>query len=77
MAHPSRAVVLDASAPRILRDALDLPPKEAFEKCLGQSVRRHGGSYQDYLDLVTQVRELARKRKVSAREAAKLLADQP
>lgn len=70
-------MTLEVSALRVLKDALALPDKESFEKCLGQSVRRHGGSYQDYLDLVSRVREAARARKVSLREAARSLMDQP
>jgi hypothetical protein len=70
-------VSLKVSASRALRDALALPDKEPFERSLGNAVRHHGGSYEDYVDLMSQVRETARKRKVSVREAARILADQP
>ncbi len=68
---------LDVPVSRVLKDALDLPPGKSFERCLGQSVRRHGGTYEDYIQLIARVRETARTRKVSLREAAHVLKDQP
>ena len=70
-------MALQVSSSRALKDALALPDEEPFERCLGQSVRRHGGSYQDYIDLVSRVRETARARRILLREAARILADQP
>ena len=63
--------------PRVLKDALAYPPGESFEESLGRSVRRHGGGYPEYVDLVSRVREVARDRKLSLRDAARWLADQP
>ncbi len=68
---------LDAPVSRVLKDALDLPPGKPFEQCVGQSVRRHGGTYEDYVELIGRVRETARTHKVSLRDAARLLRDQP
>ena len=62
---------------RALKDALAYPGHESFEQALGRSVRRHGGRYQDYVELISQIRELAKERKVSLREAARIRADQP
>ncbi len=70
-------MALDVPASRALKDALALPSKESFEKCLGQSVRRHGGTYQDYVELVSRVREVARIDKIPLRDAARRLASQP
>ena len=70
-------MALQVSVSRVLKDALALSEKQSFERCLGQSVRRHGGDYQDYIDLVSKVRETARTRKISVREAARALVDQP
>ena len=70
-------MALGVSASRALKDALAYPSNESFEQSLGRSVRRHGGTYEDYVGLVSQVRETAKERKVSLREAARLMADQP
>ncbi len=70
-------MTLDAPVSQVLKDALDLPPAKTFEQCLGQSVRRHGGTYEDYVGLVSRVRETARARKLSLREAARHMMDQP
>ncbi len=68
---------LKVTASRILKDALGYPSNESFEQSLGRSVRRHGGTYQDYVDLMSRVREAAKERKLALREAARYLADQP
>lgn len=70
-------MALRVSASRALRDALAYPGPEPFEEALGRSVRRHGGGYAEYVDLISRVRELARERKISLRAAAQHLADQP
>jgi hypothetical protein len=61
----------------VLQDALSLGEKQSFEACLGDSVRRHGGTYPDYVDLIARVRETARRLKTSLREAARVMAHQP
>lgn len=68
---------LKVSESRVLKDALAYPGKESFETSLGRSVRRHGGTYQDYVDLVSQLRDLAKARKLSLRDAARVRAAQP
>ncbi len=70
-------MVLKASVSRVLNDALAYPSGEPFEESLGRAVRRHGGAYPDYVDLISRVREMARHRKLSLRDAARALADQP
>ena len=70
-------VALRVSASRVLKDALAYPGNESFEQSLGRSVRRHGGTYQDYIGLVSRVREAAKGRRISLRDAARALADQP
>lgn len=74
---PSARVALRVSASRVLRDALAYPSNESFEQSLGRSVRRHGGAYPDYVDLVSRVREVAKERRLTLREAARFLANQP
>ncbi len=68
---------LRVSASTILKDALAYPDTEPFEASLGRSVRRHGGGYNEYIELITRVRENARDRRLSLREAARRLANQP
>ncbi len=70
-------MALRDSTSRVLKDALVASGRESFEQSLGRSVRKHGGTYQDYVDLVSQVREAARKRHLSLSDAARFLADQP
>ncbi len=70
-------MALKVSVSRVLKDALGYPPNESFEECLGRSVRRHGGTYEDYVDLISRVRETARNRKLPVRDAARWLASQP
>ncbi len=69
-------MALKVSVTRVLNDALAYPSNESFEQSLGRSVRRHGGSYQDYVDLVSRVRDAAKARRVKLRDAARFLADQ-
>lgn len=69
-------MALKVSASRVLKDALGYPEGEPFEHALGRSVRRHGGDYQDYANIVMQVRETSRDRKLNLRDAARWLADQ-
>lgn len=76
-AAPWAPVPLKVSSSRVLKDALAYPSNESFEQSLGRSVRRHGGTYQDYVDLVSKVRETAKERRRSLRDAARSLADQP
>ena len=68
---------MKVSPARAIRDALAYPSNESFEQALGRAMRRHGGTYQEYVDLITEIREIARSRKTSLREAARVRADQP
>ena len=70
-------MALKVSTTRVLTDALGYPSNESFEQSLGRSVRRHGGTYEDHVDLVSRVRETAKARRVNLRDAARFLADQP
>ncbi len=63
-----------ASVEEVLREAVrDLHPNETFEKSLGRAIRKHGGTYEDYLDLIRRVRRRAEKDKGSLKDAAKAL----
>ncbi len=60
----------------ILKEALRSRHEETFERSLGRVVRKHGGSYADYVELMSRVRERAREDKVDVAEAARRLAGQ-
>ncbi len=68
---------MKVSPTRAIHDALAYPGNESFEQSLGRAMRRHGGTYQDYLNLISEIREIARARKMSLRDAARVRADQP
>lgn len=61
-------------APRkVLEDAL-MYRDERFEESLGRAVRRHGGTYEDYVALISNIREEARRAHTSLRESARTIA---
>lgn len=59
----------------ILEEALRSRHDETFERALGRAVRNHGGTYADYVELMSRVRERARTEKIDVKEAAHRLAD--
>ncbi len=62
--------------PEILLEAVkDLHKGETIERAVGRILRRYGGTYEvDYLRIMETVRDLARKEKITAIEAARKLA---
>ncbi len=67
---PLRAPLAEA-----LKEALRSRHEEPFEKSLGRAIRRSGGTYADYVDLMARVRERARTGKTDLRRAARSLVD--
>jgi hypothetical protein len=63
---PDRELLLEA--------VKDLHKGETVERALGRILRRYGGTYEDYLRIMGDVRELARKGKLTSDEAARILA---
>ena len=62
-------------AAQVLREAVkDQHSNETFEKALGRIVRKHHGTFQDYMDLIAKVRGRAKKGDISLPDAAKVLA---
>jgi len=60
---------------RVLREAAgELRRGERFEEVLGRVLRRHEGSYEDYVRLITDVRERANKKNLTPAQAARDLA---
>ncbi len=59
----------------LLAEALkDLHKGETVERALGRIVRRSGGTYEEYVRIMGDVRELAVKEKLTSLDAARRLA---
>jgi len=69
-------VALREPVGEILKEALRSRHEEPFERSLGRAVRKHGGSYANYVELMSRVRERAREDRVNIAEAARRLAAQ-
>ncbi len=61
---------------QILKEALRTRHHESFEKALGRAVRKLGGSFAEYVAIVTEVRDYGRVHKMELRDAARALANQ-
>jgi len=63
------------SARDLLAEALgDLQKGETIERALSRILRRYGGTYEDYVRIMSDVRDLATKEKLSTLEAARRIA---
>ncbi len=63
------------SARDLLAEALgDLQKGETIERALSRILRRYGGTYEDYVQIMSDVRDLATKEKLSTLEAARRIA---
>ncbi len=59
---------------KAVKDALDRQMrKESFEHALSKSMKRHGLSYEQYIEVMSQIREQAYKKKIGVEEAARAL----
>jgi hypothetical protein len=59
----------------IIWEALrDLHSNETLERALGRYVRNHKGDYGDYVQLISAIREISKKKKLSLLKAAERLA---
>lgn len=57
---------------RAILDAIkDLHTNETFERALGRIVRNRRMSYENYMDIIAEIRELANKKKIDLVEAAR------
>jgi len=55
-----------------LRNALRIWHKnQPFERAVGEAIRRDGGDYEDYLKIVSKLRDYARKHRISLEKAAR------
>ena len=61
----------------LLGEALrDLQKGETVERALSRILRRYGGTYEDYVRIMSDVRELAHREKIPALEAARKIAQE-
>jgi hypothetical protein len=67
---------MTAGRSELLKDALRSRHNETFEKALGRAVRQSGGSFAEYIAIITEVRDYGRTHKLDLREAARTLANQ-
>ena len=51
----------------------DLHKGEPIERAVGRILRRYGGKYADYVRIIGDVREVARREKVTSVDAARRL----
>ena len=52
----------------------DLHSNETLERAIGRYVRNARGSYEDYLEIISTIRDVAKKKKLSLLDAAKKVA---
>ncbi len=58
----------------VLRDALKNKHRdESFERALGRAVRKDRGDYKRYIDIMGEIREFARSKRVNVIEAARMI----
>ncbi|MCK5548733.1 MAG: hypothetical protein KAI64_06940 [Thermoplasmata archaeon] len=59
----------------MLKDALENKQEnETFERALGRAIRKEKGDFERYIKVIGETRELARKRRVTLVQAARILA---
>jgi len=51
----------------------DLHKEETLERALSRILRRYGGTYDEYIRIMGEVRELANREKITALEAGRKL----
>lgn len=63
---------LNEGESNILRTALRIWHKsQPFERAVSEAIRKSGGDYEDYLRIVSKLRDYARKHRIPLNEAAR------
>ncbi len=58
----------------LLKDALENKEEnETFERALGRAIRKEKGDFERYIKIISETRELARKKRVNIVQAAQIL----
>ncbi|MFQ6128567.1 MAG: hypothetical protein ACE5QW_06665 [Thermoplasmata archaeon] len=61
----------------VIRDALrHKRKKETLERAIGRAVRRFGGNYEDYIEIMSCIREKRESENLGLLEAARRVADE-
>ena len=59
----------------VIKDALERRRKnETLERAIGKAVRRSGGKYEDYIEIMSRIRELGKAEGLTLEEAAREVA---
>jgi len=59
----------------VIEDALKRRRKnETFERALGKAVRRSGGKYEDYIEIMSHIRDKREEKSLTLEEAAREVA---
>ena len=66
-----------SSTGKVLREAVkEQRSNETFERALSRMVKKHHGTYPEYIDLIGKVRERAEKGRVPLHKAAEAIASE-
>ena len=61
---------------KVIRDALERRRKnETLERAIGKAVRRNGGKYEDYIEIMSRIREVRKAEDLTLTDAAHRVAD--
>ncbi len=56
---------------KVIKDALERRRKnETLERAIGKAVRRSGGKYEDYIEIMSRIRELGKAEGLTLTDAA-------
>jgi hypothetical protein len=68
---------MDDDDKRMLSSALkDMHRDETLERALGRAIRKEKGDYKRYLNIIGELRDLARRKRMNLVEAARELIDE-
>lgn len=61
---------------KVIRNALERRRKnETLERAIGKAVRRSGGKFEDYIEIMSCIREVREGENLTLTEAARRMAD--
>ena len=61
---------------KVIKDALERRRKnETLERAIGKAVRRSGGKYEDYIEIMSSIREVRKAEGLTLADAAQRMAD--
>ncbi len=61
---------------KVIRNALERRRKnETLERAIGKAVRRSGGTFEDYIEIMSRIREVRKGENITLTDAARRMAD--